>query len=123
MASLILVVDDNLTNMKLMHVLLELAGHEVVAAANAREARAAVDKRRPALILMDLQLPEVDGYALTREFRLRTDLKGVPILAVTASAMRGDEQRALDAGCDGYIAKPIDTRSFAGAVARFLPVT
>jgi len=120
MAKVILVVDDNAMNTKLMTILLESAGFQVDAAANAREARVAVDRRRPDLVLMDLQMPEVDGYTLTAEFRKRPDLKTVPILAVTAAAMRGDEQRALTSGCDGYITKPIDTRAFAARVAGFL---
>ncbi len=123
MAELILVVDDNPANSKLMRVLLQHAGYSVETAANAREARAVVDAQTPALILMDVQMPDVDGYTLTKEFKARPLLQRVPIVAVTASAMRGDAEIALQRGCDGYVSKPIDTRTFVATVARFLPRT
>lgn len=121
MADHILVVDDNPMNAKLMRVLLVSAGFQVEVAANGAEARLAVNRAKPALILMDLQMPDVDGYTLTREFKAHPDLSAVPIVAVTASAMRGDEERALRHGCDGYVSKPIDTRAFVQTVTRFLP--
>jgi CheY-like chemotaxis protein len=116
----VLIVDDNPANTKLVRALLESQGYEVDCAAHANEARRAIERRVPALVLMDLQLPEIDGYELTREFRRTEALRQVPILAVTASAMRGDEQRALDAGCNGYIAKPINTRTFVGTISAFM---
>jgi len=120
MANRILVVDDNPLNTKLMKVVLEAGGHLVDTAIDADEARVAVGKQIPDLILMDLQMPKVDGYTLTTELKARAELKAVPIIAVTASAMRGDEQRALNAGCDGYVTKPIDTRAFSAMVAKML---
>lgn len=119
MAELVLVVDDNLMNQRLLGTLLALAGYEVEYAADADQARTVVNRRTPRLILMDLQLPRVDGLTLTAEFKARDDLRAVPIVAVTASAMRGDEERARSAGCDGYISKPIDTRTFAKQVAGY----
>ena len=98
MADHILVVDDNPANVKLMRVLLTSAGFQVETANNGAEARLAVNRSVPALILMDLQMPDVDGYTLTAEFKARPDLHAVPIVAVTASAMRGDEERALRHG-------------------------
>ena len=121
MADLILVVDDNPLNAKLMRVLLFSAGFQVETAANGAEARLAVNRQIPSLILMDLQMPDIDGYTLTEEFKARPELRSVPVVAVTASAMRGDEERALSRGCDGYISKPIDTRTFVRTVSRFLP--
>lgn len=117
---LVLVVDDNAMNLKLVRFLLTKRGHRVVTAMSAGEALTALEAEVPALILMDLQLPGMDGLELTRRLRLDTALADVPIVAVTASAMRGDEERALAAGCDGYVAKPIDTHTFPGIVEAHL---
>ena len=116
----ILVVDDHPANLKLCKVMLSVDGYEVHTAADAEEALAMLDSVRPRLILMDLQLPGLDGLELTR--RLKTDpaTRDIVVVALTAYAMQGDEQKALDAGCDGYIAKPIDTRLLAATVERYL---
>ncbi len=113
----ILVVDDNRVNLKLARVLLESEGYEVHTAADATEAIAVLKDFQPRLILMDLQLPGTDGLSLAR--RLKADLRtrDITILALTAYAMKGDEERARAAGCDGYIAKPIDTRRLAETIA------
>ena len=116
----ILVVDDNLTNLKLAVDVLEFEGYEVHRAENAEEAQAVVKRSPPDLILMDIQMPGMDGLTLTRKLKADPTTGGIPIVAMTSFAMKGDEQKALDAGCDGYITKPIDTRSLPGQVAGVL---
>ncbi len=116
----ILTVDDNPTNLELVRVLLEEQGHEVRCAASAEEALAVLEGFEPELILMDLQLPGVDGLELTRRIKALEKTRQVPVVALTAYAMKGDEQKAFDAGCDGYLTKPINTRSFAGMVLGYL---
>lgn len=116
----ILVVDDNPGNMKLISYLLDLEGYEVKTAANAQLARAMLQTFQPQLILMDLQMPGMDGFALTRILKADPNTSHIVILAVTAYAMKGDEQRALAAGCDGYVTKPIDTRALPALIARLL---
>jgi CheY-like chemotaxis protein len=113
----ILVVDDNPINLKLLRVLLCGEGYSVQTAVDAEEAAAMLESFRPQLILMDLQLPGMDGYELTRRLKADAQTNGIVILAVTSYAMIGDEQRALDAGCDGYISKPIDTQALPQIVA------
>ena len=117
----ILVVDDNPVNSKLAGLLLGAAGYDVFTAEDAGEVLAKLAQQRPDLILMDLQLPGMDGLALTRRLKADPHWSAIPIVALTASAMQGDEAQALAAGCDGYIAKPIDTRNFTQQVRRFLP--
>ena len=107
----ILVVEDNETNLRLIQYLLEARGCEVRTATKAGEVFEVLHTFHPRLILMDLQLPGVDGYQLTRLLKANPAVTGVPIVALTAYAMKGDEEKALAAGCDGYITKPIDTRA------------
>lgn len=121
MNRLVLVVEDNPANAKLEQVLLENAGYEVIVVGDARQARATLAVRRPILILMDLQLPGMDGFTLTTLIRAKPAFAKVPIVAITAYAMNGDEARALEAGCDGYVTKPIDTRTFVETVTSFIP--
>jgi CheY-like chemotaxis protein len=116
----ILVVDDNPTNLKLISFLLQSKGYEIRTAASAEDALAALDSFRPRLILMDLQLPGMDGLTLTRRLKADPARSGILIVAVTAYAMRGDEEKARSAGCDGYLTKPIDTRTLAQTVAAYL---
>jgi CheY-like chemotaxis protein len=116
----ILIVDDNSANLKLARVVLSREGFEVQTAADAEEALVALRTFRPRLILMDLQLPGMDGFELTRRLKGDPATSGVVILALTAYAMKGDEEKARAAGCDGYIAKPIDTRTLPGVVAGYL---
>lgn len=116
----VLVVDDNLTNLKLIEYLLQARGYEVITAFDAEAALAAVQAQRPSLVLMDLQLPGMDGLELTRKLKADRATRGILIVAVTAYAMKGDEERALEAGCDGYIAKPIDTRTLPGLIEALL---
>lgn len=120
MAERILVVDDNPANTKLMRVLLEVRGFAVDCAADADEARAALARRLPDLILMDLQLPGTDGYALTRELREAPSTAALPIVAVSAYAMKSDEERAVLCGCNGFLTKPIDTRTFVSSIVGFM---
>jgi two-component system, cell cycle response regulator DivK len=112
----ILLVDDSLPNLKLTRFLLMQDGFDVRTAENAEQALLALETRVPNMILMDIQMPGMDGLALTRHLRRDGSLANVPIVALTASAIKGDEQIARAAGCDGYITKPIDTRTFVGLV-------
>ena len=116
----ILIVDDNPGNLKLTSYLLALEGYEVRTAANATEARAILLTFAAQLILMDLQLPGMDGFELTRRIKAEPELRHIVVIAVTAYAMNGDEQRARAAGCDGYVTKPIDTRALPVLIARLL---
>jgi len=123
MASCVLVVDDNPTNLKLACDLLEMEGYLVERAANAEEAVAILHRTLPGLILMDIHLPGMDGLALTRKLKADEATKQVPIVALTATAMKGDDRKAYEAGCDGYISKPIDTRKFLYQIEKFLKRT
>jgi two-component system, cell cycle response regulator DivK len=116
----ILVVDDNPANLKLLRVTLRSSGYDVVAATYAEEALKFLQTVHPALILMDVQLPGMDGLELTQRLKADPETSGITIVAITAYAMKTDEQRAIDAGCDGYIAKPIDTRALPDMVAGYL---
>ena len=106
----ILVVDDNELNVKLLRYILEKRGYTVRTASNAAEARTSMRAQPPRLVLMDVQMPDVDGLTLTREFKADPALRDIPVIAVTSHAMTGDEERCRAAGCDGYITKPIDPR-------------
>jgi len=116
----ILVVDDNPSNLKLFTYLLALPGYEVTTARNAEEALQVLARVKPALILMDLQLPDMDGLTLTRRLKAEPELRGTAIVAVTASAMKGDEERARLAGVDGYMTKPLEKQAFRAMVERYL---
>ena len=116
----ILIVDDNPLNLKVVQVLLTVEGYDVRTALNADEALAVLRTFHPRLILMDLQLPGMDGLALTRHLKADPATRDIRVVALTANAMKGDDQKALDAGCDGYIPKPIDTRTLPGAVSAYL---
>ena len=116
----ILIVDDNPANLKLARVLLAGEGYQVRTASDADEALSVLREFRPRLILMDLQMPGMDGLELTRRLKKDPELASVTILALTAYAMKGDEERARAAGCDGYVAKPIDTRTIASVIEGYL---
>ena len=120
MSARILIVDDNSTNLKLAADLLEVEGYAIDRAVDAEQAQALLEHTIPDLILMDIALPGMDGLALTRMLKADARLKHVPVVAMTAFAMSGDEREALDAGCDGYLTKPIDTRRFPQQVAAYL---
>ena len=116
----ILVVEDNPPNLRLARLVLRSAGYDVRTATDAEEALVALDGFAPALIVMDLQLPGLDGFELTRRLKADPRRGHIRVLALTAYAMKGDEQRALAAGCDGYLAKPIDADTLSRAVAELL---
>jgi CheY-like chemotaxis protein len=116
----ILIVDDNVTNLKLVAYLMKSKGYEVVTAVDAESALEAVGAARPRLILMDLQLPGIDGLELTRRLKGDPETRDIKIIAVTAYAMKGDQDKAVAAGCDDYVTKPIDTRALPETIARHL---
>jgi CheY-like chemotaxis protein len=116
----ILIVDDNPANLKLTRLLLEAEGYRVRIAMDAEEALASINALHPDLILMDIQLPGMDGLELTRKLKADRATREIMIVALTAYAMKSDEQRTREAGCDGYIAKPIDTRSLPRLLAEYL---
>ena len=116
----ILVIEDNDMNMKLMRAVLRLGNYEVLEAMDAETGIELARKRPPDLILMDLQLPEMDGLEATRLLKQNRNTRHIGVVALTAHAMRGDEERARAAGCSGYIAKPINTRKFVAVIAGFL---
>ena len=116
----VLVIEDNPLNMKLMRSLLQLGDFEILEAPDAESGIELAKKIKPDLILIDIQLPGMDGLSATRIIRDDLSLKEVPIVAVTSYAMHGDEQKAKSAGCSGYIAKPIDTRSFLDTINKYM---
>jgi CheY-like chemotaxis protein len=116
----ILVVEDNPTNLKLVSDVLGFEGYHILQAKDAEQAQAVIARTPPDLILMDLALPGMDGLMLTRKLKAQASTKAIPIIAVTAFAMKGDEEKALAFGCDGYLTKPIDTRKLLHRVAHWL---
>jgi len=120
MSARILVVDDNPLNLALASYILKSVGYVVEEAIDADDARKLLRQTTPDLILMDLALPGMDGLTLTRQLKADERLKNIPIVALTASAMQGDEQKALLAGCVGYISKPFNIDQFSQRVAAFL---
>jgi CheY-like chemotaxis protein len=116
----ILVVDDNAVNLKLVAFLMKANGYDVHTASDAETATASIAEHRPRLILMDLQLPGIDGLELTRRLKANPATRDIIIVAVTAYAMKGDHEKALAAGCDDYVTKPIDTRKLPETIARHL---
>ncbi len=117
---LIFHVEDNPDNRMLVRRLLTAFGYDVVEAENATQALETLKTLQPDLILMDINMPDMDGYTLTIQLKSKPELMDVPIIAITANAMRGDRERTLDAGCDGYIEKPIDIDRFIDQIERFL---
>jgi two-component system, cell cycle response regulator DivK len=117
----ILVVEDEEDNRQILRDLLTTAGYEMTEAVNGEEALAEVAKQRPDLILMDIQLPVMDGYEATRRIRINPDLKSLPIIAVTSYALAGDESKALASGCDAYVSKPYSPRQLLEKIREYLP--
>jgi len=116
----ILIVEDNAANMTLALYVLESAGHRVLTATDAEEGLALARGERPDLILMDIQLPGMDGLEATTQLKRDEITRGIPVIALTALAMKGDEERILAAGCDGYIAKPMRYKELLSTVADHL---
>lgn len=116
----ILIVDDNATNLKLARVLLTALGYSTLTAVDANDALDRLREYRPELILMDLQLPGMDGFQLTRALKDSPDTMAIPIVALTAYAMKGDDERARAAGCDGYVTKPIDANTLTRTIEDLL---
>ena len=116
----ILVIEDNDRNRKLVKILLEANKYEVIEAQTGEEALKYLQDDKPDLILLDIQLPNMDGLTLTKMLRSDQETKDIPIVAVTAYAMKGDKERMLEAGCDAYVSKPIDTRELPVIVAKFI---
>jgi len=116
----VLIVEDNELNMKLFHDLLEAQGYATLQCRLGREAYGVVKDKRPSLIVMDIQLPEVSGLDVTREIKADPDLAHIPIIAVTAFAMKGDEERIRAGGCDAYMSKPISVSRFLDTIRGFL---
>ena len=116
----ILIVEDNELNMKLFHDLLEVHGYTTLQTKDGREVLQLAREHRPDLILMDIQLPEVSGLEVTKWIKADDDLKSIPVIAVTAFAMKGDEEKIRSGGCEAYIAKPISVNSFLETIQTVL---
>ena len=121
MAKTVLIVEDNELNMKLFHDLLEAHGYNTVATRNGVAAIDLARRHRPDLILMDIQLPEVSGLEVTKWIKDDPELHSIPIIAITAFAMKGDEERIREGGCEAYVSKPISVARFLDTVRQLLP--
>jgi two-component system cell cycle response regulator DivK len=117
----ILVVEDEEDNRRILRDLLTTSGYEMTEAVNGEDALLEVAKQRPDLILMDIQLPAMDGYETTRRIRMNPDLESLPIIAVTSYALAGDESKALAAGCNAYVSKPYSPRQLLEKIREYLP--
>jgi two-component system, cell cycle response regulator DivK len=122
MNPVVLVIEDNEQNLYLMRFLLEKNGFTVVAAMDGIKGVEIAKEVKPHLILLDIQLPKMDGYAVARELRKNDELAGTPIVAVTSYAMAGDRERVLEAGADGYIEKPIDPEKFVDQIKKYVRI-
>ena len=116
----VLIVEDNELNMKLFHDLLDAHGYRTLQTRNGLDALKIAREHRPNLILMDIQLPEISGLEITDRLKKDAALKNIPVVAVTAFAMRGDEQKILAAGCDAYLSKPISVTTFLDTIKKFI---
>jgi two-component system, cell cycle response regulator DivK len=121
MGKRVLVIEDTEDNRQIIRDLLSSVGYELIEAADGAEGVAMAQSQRPDLILMDIQLPEMDGYEATRRIRAIPELARVPIIAVTSYALSGDEAKTRAAGCDGYVAKPFSPRQLLAKIREFLP--
>jgi two-component system, cell cycle response regulator DivK len=121
MSRLILVVEDQEDNRQIIRDMLTALDYELAEAQNGAEALAAVAKQKPDLILMDIQMPIMDGYEATRRIKADPSTKRIPIIAVTSYALSGDDQKARDAGCDNYVPKPFSPRQLLAKIKQYLP--
>jgi two-component system cell cycle response regulator DivK len=117
----VLIVEDQEDNRKILRDLLSNAGYDLIEAANGEEGVALALSRRPNLVLMDIQLPVMDGYEATRQIKNHPELRSIPIIAVTSYALSGDEAKARAAGCDAYVTKPFSPRQLLAKVREYLP--
>jgi len=120
MSKTVLIVEDNELNMKLFHDLLEAQGYDTIQTKDGREALQLAREHRPDLVLMDIQLPEVSGLEVTKWIKEDENLRDIPVIAVTAFAMKGDEEKIREGGCEAYIAKPISVSEFLETVQKFI---
>lgn len=120
MQKTVLIVEDNELNMKLFHDLLEANGYRTLQTRNGKDALGLARQHRPDLILMDIQLPEISGLQVTEEIKRDEELRMIPVIAVTAFAMKGDEERIRAGGCEAYISKPISIAKFIETIRHFL---
>lgn len=120
MSKTVLIVEDNELNMKLFHDLLDAHGYRTIQTRNGMKALELAREHRPDLILMDIQLPEVSGLEVTKWLKEDEDLRSIPVIAITAFAMKGDEERIRSGGCEAYISKPISVSQFLDTVKKFL---
>jgi two-component system, cell cycle response regulator DivK len=121
MSHKILVVEDHEDNRRIIHDLLTAHGFDVVEAVTGLEGVRAAERQNPALILMDIQLPEIDGYEATRRIKSQPELKHIPIIIITSYALSGDDFKAYEAGCDEYVSKPYSPRKLLTKIRKFLP--
>jgi two-component system cell cycle response regulator DivK len=120
MSKKILIVEDNELNMKLFHDLLEVHGYKTIQTKDGRDVLRLAREHSPDLILMDIQLPEVSGLEVTRQIKQDSDLRRIPVIAVTAFAMKGDEEKIRNGGCEAYIAKPISISNLLATIEKVL---
>jgi two-component system cell cycle response regulator DivK len=121
MSQRILVIEDQEDNRRIVHDLLTSVGYEIIEAVNGEDGVKAAAVHVPDLILMDIQLPGIDGYETTRQIKAKLDLKHIPIIAVTSYALSGDDVKAYEAGCNGYVAKPFSPRALLAKIREYLP--
>ena len=120
MSEYILYIEDNPQNMRLVRKMLKIGGYEMLEAANGLDGLDMVANEHPRLVLIDINLPDIDGIEVTKRLKADPELRNIPVVALTANAMFGDKERFLDAGCDGYIAKPVSKNELLTTVAEFL---
>ena len=120
MSKVVLIVEDNTLNLKVIRDLLQVSGYTTLEATDGKQGIALAKAEKPDLILMDIQMPVMDGLEATRILKAEAETKDIPIVALTSYAMTGDEERIKTAGCDGYVTKPIDTRNFLKELKRYL---
>ena len=121
MSKRVLVIEDHEDNRKIVRDLLTASGYEMLEASSGEEGLASAERERPDLILMDIQLPGLDGYEVTRRVKAIPALNHIPIIAVTSYALSGDDQKAFAAGCDGYVTKPFSPRLLLAKIKEYLP--
>lgn len=123
MTNRVLVVEDQYDNRRILRDLLTSAGYEMIEAVTGEEGVSIAEQQRPHLILMDMQLPVIDGYESTRRIKANPELRSIPIIAVSAYAMSGDDTKAYEAGCDAYVTKPFSPRKLLAKIREFLPLS